>query len=106
MMAFGRLVSSLRMMPGTPDRQPKIIIRADLHGGPEERESPCPRSTKGKAMNSHLNAELMNSRLAQIEAGAERHRREGNIASRPRRFAVKAVSLRPTLRLRPARHTA
>jgi hypothetical protein len=58
-------------------------------------------------MNSHLNAELMNSRLAEIEAGAERYRREGNIASHPRRFAVKAVSLRPMLRLRPvARHTA
>lgn len=59
-------------------------------------------------MNSHLNAELMNSRLAEIERGAERHRREGNIASNPRRFALKAVSVRrPQLRLRPtARHTA
>jgi hypothetical protein len=59
-------------------------------------------------MNSHLNAELMNSRLAAIEAGAERHRREGNIASRPRRFALNAASVRrPQLRLRPAaRHTA
>ena len=59
-------------------------------------------------MNSHLNAELMNSRLAEIEAGAERYRRESNIASHPRRFALNAVSIRrPQLRLRPAaRHTA
>ena len=58
-------------------------------------------------MNSHLNAELMNSRLVEIERGAERHRREGNLASHPRRFALKAVSLRPQLRLRnPARSAA
>jgi hypothetical protein len=38
-------------------------------------------------MNSHLHSDLMNSRLAEIEQGAERYRREANIASRPRRFA-------------------
>jgi hypothetical protein len=55
-------------------------------------------------MNSHFHAELMNSRLAEIERGAERHRRENNVASTPRRFVRAAVSRRPHLRLRPARN--
>jgi D-glycero-beta-D-manno-heptose 1-phosphate adenylyltransferase len=38
-------------------------------------------------MNSHLHADLMHSRLAEIELGAERYRREANMASQPRRFA-------------------
>ena len=59
-------------------------------------------------MNSHLNAELMNSRLVEIERGAERYRRESNIAGNRRRFALNAVSVRrPQLRLRSAvRQTA
>jgi hypothetical protein len=87
-----------------PEDDAKIIIAADLQRVAEARESPCPhRRRKAQAMNSHLNAELMNSRLVEIEAGAERFRREGNIASRPRRFALNAVSVRrPQLRLRAA----
>jgi hypothetical protein len=43
----------------------------------------------------------MHSRLAEIEQSAERHRREGNIASRPRRFARTDSSraVRPRFRL-------
>jgi hypothetical protein len=54
-------------------------------------------------MNSHLHADLMNSRLAEIEQSAERYRREGNIASRPRRFARADGSrrLQPRFRLAP-----
>jgi hypothetical protein len=51
-------------------------------------------------MNSHLHADLMHSRLAEIEQGAERYRRQGNIASRPRRFARTESSRRPQLRFR------
>jgi hypothetical protein len=49
-------------------------------------------------MNSHLHADLMHSRLAEIEQSAERYRREGDIASRPRRFARAGGSRRPQLR--------
>jgi len=57
-------------------------------------------------MNSHLHADLMHSRLAQIELSAERNRREGNIASRPRRFQRAEGSRRPAIRFRLAPRSA
>jgi hypothetical protein len=48
----------------------------------------------------------MHSRLAEIEQSAERYRREGNIASRPRRFARSARSGRPQLSFRLATRSA
>jgi hypothetical protein len=57
-------------------------------------------------MNSHLHADMMHSRLAELEQGAERYRREGNIASRPRRFARTDSSRRPALRFRLATRSA
>jgi hypothetical protein len=48
----------------------------------------------------------MHSRVAEIEQSAERYRREGNIASRPRRFARTDNSRRPTLRFRLATRSA
>jgi hypothetical protein len=49
---------------------------------------------------------MMHSRLAEIEQSAERYRREGNIASRPRRFARTDSSRRPALRFRLATRSA
>ncbi|MEA2468415.1 MAG: hypothetical protein QOJ57_2541 [Thermoleophilaceae bacterium] len=57
-------------------------------------------------MNSHLHADLMHSRLAEIERSAERYRREGDIASRPRRFARIDSFRRPSLRFRIATRSA
>jgi hypothetical protein len=48
----------------------------------------------------------MHSRVAEIEQSAERYRREGNIASRPRRFARTDNSRRPALRFRLATRSA
>jgi hypothetical protein len=53
-------------------------------------------------MNSHFHAEMMHSRLREIEQSAERYRREGISTSRSRRFVRTVGSRRPLLRLRPA----
>jgi hypothetical protein len=53
-------------------------------------------------MNSHLHADLMNSRLAEIERGAEQYRRESGYPSRARRIARMAKNRRPALKLRAA----
>lgn len=53
-------------------------------------------------MNPHLHSQLIQTRLAQLERGAERHRREAIVPNRTRRFAR---SRRPQLlfaRLRPS----
>jgi hypothetical protein len=57
-------------------------------------------------MNSHLHAELMNSRLAEIERSAERFRSEGITHGRRRRFSRAVGFGRPQprfLRLRTLR---
>jgi hypothetical protein len=53
-------------------------------------------------MNPHLHADLMHIRLAEIETGAERHRRESSYSSRASRIARTVRSRRPALSLRPA----
>jgi hypothetical protein len=57
-------------------------------------------------MNSHLHAALAQSRLAEIEQGAERHRREAGYPSRARRIARIARTRRPQLSFRPAHRQA
>jgi hypothetical protein len=55
-------------------------------------------------MNPHLHSQLIQTRLAQLERGAERHRREAIVPTRTRRFArsrrpqVLFARLRPSLR--------
>jgi hypothetical protein len=53
-------------------------------------------------MNPHLHADLMHLRLAEIETGAERHRRESSYSTRASRIARTVRSRRPALSLRPA----
>jgi hypothetical protein len=53
-------------------------------------------------MNPHLTAELVNIRLAEIQTGAERHRRERSYPSRATRIARNVRSRRPAFSLRPA----
>jgi hypothetical protein len=54
-------------------------------------------------MSPHLlHSDLMHLRLAEIEAGAERHRRESSYSARATQIARSVRSLRPALRLRPA----
>jgi hypothetical protein len=53
-------------------------------------------------MNHHLHTDLMHVRLAEIEAGAERHRRESSYPTRATRIARAVRTRRPVLSLRPA----
>jgi hypothetical protein len=53
-------------------------------------------------MSPHLHSDLMHLRLAEIETGAERHRRESSYSSRATKIARSVRSRRPALSLRPA----
>lgn len=53
-------------------------------------------------MNPHLTAELMNTRLAELQTGAERHRRESSYSARAGRIARTVRTRRPAFSLRPA----
>jgi hypothetical protein len=57
-------------------------------------------------MSPHLHTDMMHLRLAEIEAGAERHRRQGSYAARATRIARSVRSRRPALSLRPATRSA
>jgi hypothetical protein len=57
-------------------------------------------------MNSHLHADLMHSRLAEIERSAEQYRTEGIASTRRRRFQRTDSSRRPQLRFRLAPRSA
>ena len=52
-------------------------------------------------MSPHLHADLMHLRLAEIETGAERNRREG-YSARATQIARTVRSRRPAFSLRPA----
>jgi hypothetical protein len=53
-------------------------------------------------MSPHLHSEMMHLRLAEIETGAERHRRESSYSGRATKIARTVRFRRPALSLRPA----